>query len=78
MRNLTWLKGTEKIVTSCSHTVSHDEKNFVLKIHRLSLDDVGDYTCSGNDVIMGNHFYSTTNLVATGTVQEVKKSCECH
>ena len=64
LRNLTWFRGEKKIVNGSSYRVYREEKAFVLKIHKLSGEDAGNYKCSGFDVIMGNHVYSTTNLVA--------------
>ena len=43
----------------------------------MSQEDNGDYNCSGFDVIMGNHFYSTTNLVATDPGKSCKYLFEC-
>ena len=52
-------------MNSSSYRVFHEEKAFILKIRKVSQEDNGDYNCSGFDVIMGNRFYSSTNLVAT-------------
>jgi len=65
LRNLTWFRGEKKIFNGSSYEVYRKEKAFLLKIHRLSQEDIDDYNCSGFDVIMGNYVYSTTNLAAT-------------
>ena len=64
LRNLTWFRGEKKIGYGSSYGVSREGKYFVLKIHRLSEEDFGNYTCNGFDVVMGNPVYSTTHLTA--------------
>ena len=75
LQNLAWLKGGKKVIGNCSYNVRLDGHNFVLRIKKLSQDDVGKYTCSGTEKMMGRYFYSTTNLVATEPVKEAKKNC---
>ena len=76
LRNLTWFRGEKKIVNGSSYGVYREEKAFVLKIHKLSAEDIGDYNCSGFDVIMGNYVYSTTSLTVRPPDQETKKNCK--
>jgi len=63
LRNLTWFKDEKKIVNSSSYRIFHEEKAFILMIHKVSLEDNGEYNCSGFDAVMGNPVYSTTNLL---------------
>ena len=62
MRNLSWYKGNKKIVDGASHEIDNEENKFVLTIHKLSLNDAGDYVCSGFDMIMGHQFNNTVHL----------------
>ena len=65
MRNLSWHKNNNKIVDGISYKIHHGKKEFVLTIHKLSLEDAGNYVCSGFDVIMGNHFNSSISVDVT-------------
>ena len=63
LQNLTWSRKGKKIVESSSYKIYQEDNQFVLKIHKLSREDVGDYNCSGVDLIMGTHVYSTVPLL---------------
>ena len=62
LKNLTWHKGGIPIANSSLYSIYKDENTFVLLINKLSVADVGNYTCSGIEQIMGNHVYSETTL----------------
>ena len=65
MRNLSWYKGKKKILDGVSYKIGHNEKNFILKINKLSLEDAGDYVCSGFETVTGSRFSSTVHLDVT-------------
>lgn len=60
--NLTWYKGGKQISNDSSYSIYLEDDVFSLAISKMSSSDVGDYNCSGVDLIMGNHFYSTVKL----------------
>ena len=65
MRNLSWYKGKKKILDGVSYKIGHNEKNFILKINKLSLEDAGDYVCNGFETVTGSRFSSTVHLDVT-------------
>ena len=62
LRNLTWSTNGKQIVESSLYKIYQEYDQFVLKIHKLSHEHAGDYNCSGVDLIMGTHVYSTVTL----------------
>ena len=62
LRNLTWSTNGKQIVESSLYKIYQEDDQFVLKIHNMSHEHAGDYNCSGVDMIMGTHVYSTVTL----------------
>ena len=72
MHNLSWYRGNKKLVYGVSYNIDTRENEFVLTIHKLSLEDAGDYMCIGFDTIMENRFNSTVHLGVT----DPEETCE--
>ena len=62
LEKLSWYRNNKTIVDGVAYRTDHGKNEFVLTIQKLSLEDAGDYVCSGFDMIMGNNFNSIVFL----------------